>query len=100
MEVAFKDIKVGETYGITYYRGINERLKGKCMLNRGSFGIFKVEMRYYWNNEYRTIENESIYYAKVGYRFFILGQKEKIQDAMEARAYNKIMKNLLGHKYL
>jgi hypothetical protein len=97
MEVPFKDIKVGQTYGIKYYKGINEKLKGICILNRGTFGIFNVKMTYYWNNEYRTIDNQTTYYANVGYRFFILDQKEKIQEAMELRAYNKIMENLLGH---
>jgi len=97
MEVAFKDIKVGETYGITYYIGINQKISGTCVLNRGTFGIFNVKMSYYWNNEHRTIDNQSTYYSNVGYRFFLLGQKEKIQYAMEQRAYNKIMKNLLGH---
>jgi hypothetical protein len=97
MEVAFKNIKVGETYGIKYYRGINEKLIGTCLLNRGSFGLFNVKIRYYWKNEKRSIDNQTIYYANVGYRFFLLGQKEKIQEAMELRAYTKIMKKLLGH---
>ena len=97
MEVDFKDIKVGEIYGITYYRGINQKIKGVCLLNRGTFGIFNVKITYYWNNEYKTIDNQSTYYSGVGYRFFLLGQKEKIQEAMETRAYNKIIENLLGH---
>jgi hypothetical protein len=96
MEVAFKDIKIGETYGIKY-KGIYPKITATCILNRGSFGIFNTKIAYVWNNENRTIDNQSTYYANVGYRFFILNQKEKIQDAMEIRAYNKIMKNLLGH---
>ena len=97
MEVAFKDIKVGETYGITYYKGINQKITGNCIINKGTFGIFKIKINYYWNNENKTIEQYSIYYSEVGYKFFILGQKEKIQKEMELRAYNKIMENLLGH---
>jgi hypothetical protein len=96
MEVAFKDIKIGETYAIKY-KGIHPKITGKCVLNRESFGIFNTKIPYIWNNEPRTIDNQSTYYANVGYRFFILNQKEKIQDAMELRAYNKIMENLLGH---
>jgi hypothetical protein len=97
MEIAFKDIKVGQKYGIKY-KGINPKIIATCVLNRGSFGIFNTKMYYIWNNENRTIDNQSTYYANVGYRFFLLDQKEKIQYAMEVRAYNKIMENLLGHK--
>jgi hypothetical protein len=96
MEVAFKDIKIGETYGIKY-KGIHPKIIATCVLNRGSFGIFNTKIHYIWNNENRTIDNQSTYYANVGYRFFLLDQKEKIQHAMELRAYNKIIKNLLGH---
>ena len=96
MEVAFKDIKIGQTYGIKY-KGIHPKITATCILNRGSFGIFNTKIHYVWNNEYRTIDNQSTYYANVGYRFFLLDQKEKIQEAMELRSYHKIMENLLGH---
>ena len=74
MEVAFKDIKIGEMYGIKY-KGIHPKITGTCILNRGSFGIFNTKISYIWNNEHRTIDNQSTYYANVGYRFFILNQK-------------------------
>lgn len=96
MEVAFKDIKVGEKYAIKY-KGIYPKITATCVLNRGSFGIFNTKIPYVLNNEYRTIDNQSTYYANVGYRFFILGQTQKIQEAMEKRAYNKIIEKLLGH---
>jgi len=97
MEVEFKDIKVGETYGITYYRGINQKITGICMINKGTFGIFKTKLIYYWNNEYKNIEQDSIYYSGIGYRFFILNQKDKIQQDMENRSLNLIIEKLIGH---
>ena len=41
--------------------------------------------------------NESMYYEGIGYHFFILDQKERIQNAMELRAYNKIMEKIIGY---
>lgn len=100
MEVQFKDLKVGETYGIKYDRNnMNEKYIGKClsMSQTKSSGIFKVKMNYYWNNEKKSIYNESIYYGGKDYHFYILNQKEKIQNAMELRGYNKIMEKILGN---
>lgn len=100
MEVPFKDIKVGNTYGIKYDRNcMNEKYIGQCisMSQNKSSGIFKTKMKYYWNNEEKIIYNESMYYGGIEYHFFILDQKEKIQNKMEQRAYNKIMEKIIGH---
>jgi hypothetical protein len=100
MEVSFKDLKVGETYGIKYDRHrMNEKYIGKCMSmsQTKSSSIFKVKMNYIWNNEKKSMYNESMYYGEIGYHFYILKQKEKIQNAMEGRAYNKIMEKIIGH---
>lgn len=100
MEVPFKEIKVGESYGIKYDKHrMNEKYIGKCisMSQNKTSGIFKVKMNYIWNNEKKSMYNESMYYQEIGYHFYILGQKEKIQNAMEERAYNKIMEKIIGH---
>jgi hypothetical protein len=99
MEVKFKDIIVGETYGIRYDKHrMNEKYIGKCMSmsqNKSSC-IFKVKLKYFWNNEHKTMDNESMYYDGIGHHFYILGQKEKIQHDMEARALNIILRDILG----
>jgi hypothetical protein len=100
MEVSFKEIIVGETYGIKYDKHcMNEKYIGKCisMCQNKSSGIFRVKMKYFWNNEEKSIYNESMYYEGIGFHFFILGQKERIQNAMEKRAYNKIIEKIIGH---
>ena len=102
MEVSFKDLKVGETYGIKYDRNrMNEKYIGKCMSmsQTKSSGIFKVKINYIWKNEIKSMYNESMYYEGIGYHFYILNQKEKIQNAMELRAYNKIMEKIIGHPF-
>ena len=99
MEVKFKDIKVGETYGIKWNKHhMNETYIGKCLSHSGSSGIFNIEINYYWKNEIRTMNNETIYYGGKDYVFCLLGQKEKIQNAMEKRAFNKIIENLICHQ--
>ena len=98
MEVNFKDIKVGEIYGIKWKKHrMDEKYIGKCLSHSGSSGIFNIKIKYYWNNETHSMDNETIYHGGLDYRFFILGQKEKIQNAMEKRAFNKIIENILGH---
>jgi len=100
MEIPFKNLKVGETYGIKYNQNcMNEKYIGKCMSmsQTKASGIFKVKMNYIWNNEKKSMYNESMYYQGIGYHFFILDQKEKIQNAMELRAYNKIMEKIIGY---
>jgi hypothetical protein len=98
MEVNFKDIKVGEIYGIKWKKHcMNEKYIGKCLSHNESCGIFNIKMNYYWNNERRIMYNETTYCSGMDYTFFILGQKEKIQNAMEKRALNKIIENILGH---
>ena len=102
MEVSFKDLKVGETYGIKYDRHrMNEKYIGKCMSmsQTKSSAIFKVKMNYFWNNEKKSMYNESMYYGGIDYHFYILNQKEKIQNAMEERAYSEIMKKIIGHPF-
>ena len=100
MEVHFKDLKVGETYGIKWSQSrMNEKYIGKCMSmsQYKSSCIFKVKMKYFWNNEEKSMYNESMYYDRMGYHFYILNQKEKIQNTMELRAYNKIIEKIIGH---
>lgn len=98
MEVKFKDIKVGEIYGIKWKKHcMNEKYIGKCLSHNESCGIFNIKIHYYWNNEKRSMDNETIYYDDIDYSFFLLGQKEKIQNTMEKRALNKIIENILGH---
>jgi len=100
MEVNFKDIIVGNTYGIIYDKHrMNEKYIGKCisMSQNKSSCIFKIKMKYFWNNQYKTMDNESMYYDGIGHHFYILGQKEKIQHDMEERAYHKIMERIIGH---
>ena len=100
MEVNFKDIKVGEIYGITWKKHrMDEKYIGTCVSHCGSSGIFNLRIRYYWNNERCIMYNETIYYDDMDYKFFILGQKEKIQNEMEKRAFNKIIENILGHLF-
>ena len=98
MEVHFKDIKVGEIYGIKLNKSrMNEKYIGNCLSHAGSSGIFKIKINYFYKNEYRSMDNETIYYDGLGYSFFILGQKEKIQKSMEKRAFNKIIEKIIGH---
>ena len=98
MEVQFKDIKVGEIYGIKWNKHrMNEKYIGTCISNYGSSGIFKIKMKYFFNNEHRSMDNETIYYDGMGYSFFILGQNEKIQQSMEKRALNIILEKIVGH---
>jgi len=100
MEVKFKDIIVGGTYGIKYDKHLmNEKYIGKCisMSQNKSSCIFRIKINYYYNNEYKIMINETMYYDEQGYHFYILGQKEKIQHDMEERAYNQIMEKIIGH---
>jgi hypothetical protein len=98
MEVKFKDIKVGEIYGIKWKKHrMDEKYIGKCISHSGSSGIFNLTISYYLNNERRIMYNDTIYYGGMDYNFFILGQKEKIQNEMEKRAFNKIIENIFGH---
>ena len=98
MEVNFKDIKVGEIYGIKWKKHrMDEKYIGKCLYHSGSSGIFNLTITYYWNNERRIMYNETIYHGGLDYRFFILGQKEKIQNEMEKRAFNIILEKIIGH---
>lgn len=99
MEVQFKDIKVGEIYGIKWDRHLmNEKYIGRCVSHNGSSSIFNIKINYYWKNEKRSMDNETIYYDGIGYHFFLLGQKEKLQQSMEKRALNIILEKIVGHK--
>ena len=95
MEIAFKDIKIGEVYGI---KSILTPIKyiGECIsISQNKSVIFKFKMNYVWNRP-KIMWNESIFYD-IGYNYYILGQKEKIQKRMEERALNKIMEKIIGH---
>ena len=100
MEVSLKEIKVDGLYGIKpIYNHMNQKYIGKCMSmsqNKSSC-IFKVKMNYFWNGP-RSIYNESIYYQR-GFKYYLLGQKEQIQQAMEERAFKKIMEKIVGHNF-
>ena len=96
MEVQFKNIKVGGLYGIKSNQ-TNTKYIGECISisqNKSSC-IFKFKMKYIWNGP-KSMWNESIFYDK-NFTYHILGQKEKIQNAMEKRALNKIIENIIGH---
>jgi len=101
MQVNFDNIIVGEKYGVLTKRiGYqNDKFIAECMSlgPNKSFGTFKFTMKYAWNNRIYSCENESIFYSGIGYYFFRLGQKEKIQQSMEERAFHKIMEKILGH---
>ena len=101
MQVKFDNIIVGETYGVITKRiGYqNDKFRAKCtsLGQSKTFGTFKFTMKYLWNNRAYSCENETIFYSGIGYYFFHLGQKEKIQKAMEERAFQKIMEKILGH---
>lgn len=100
MEVQFKEIKVNGLYGIKPIQNhMNQKYIGKCtsMTQNKSSCIFKVKMNYFWNGP-RSIYNESIYY-QTGFKYYLLGQKEQIQQAMEERAFKKIMEKIVGHDF-
>jgi hypothetical protein len=99
MEIAFKDIKVGEVYGIKSILNSTNKYIGECMSisqNKSSV-IFKFKMNYVWNGP-QSMWNESIFYD-IGFNYYILGQKEKIQQKMEERALNTILEKIIGHPY-
>jgi hypothetical protein len=104
MQVNFDNIKVGEKYGVITKRvGYqNDKFIAQCMSLGPSktFGTFKFTMKCVCNNRVYSCENETIFYSGIGYYFFQLGQKEKIQQAMEERAFQKIMENLFGHHHV
>ena len=98
MEVSFKNIKVNGLYGIRPIQNpMNQKYIGKCMSmsQHKSSCIFKVKMNYFWNGP-RSMYNESIYY-ETGFKYYLLGQREIIQQAMEERAFKKIMEKIIGH---
>jgi hypothetical protein len=97
MEVAFKEIKVGGIYGIKNNSKLNEKYIGICisMSQNKSSAMFKNKVNYYWNGE-KSMDNETIYFD-LNHRFYILGQKEKIQQAMEERTLNMIIEKIIGH---
>jgi hypothetical protein len=98
MEVPFKEIKVGGIYSIKDTRNkLNEKHIGKCisMSRNKSSAIFKIKVNYYLNGE-KSMDNETMYYD-INHTFFILGQKEKIQQSMEERSLNMIIEQILGH---
>jgi hypothetical protein len=99
MEIAFKDVKIGELYGIKSILNPTNKYIGECMSisqNKSSC-IFKFKMNYIWNGP-QSMWNESIFYD-IGFKYYILGQKDKIQNAMEERAFNTIMIKIMGHPY-
>lgn len=100
MEVSFKNIKVNGLYGIKPIQNpTNQKYIGKCMSmsQTKSSCIFKVKMYYFWNGP-RSMYNESIYY-ETGFKYYLLGQREIIQQAMEERAFKKIMEKIIGHTF-
>lgn len=93
-EINFFDLIYGEEYFITgseldiiYYKGIFEGHSYNC----SRFNSIQV----LYPNKYFYGERAFHYYPKRYYYYFV-STKNKIQDAMERRALNKILKKIIG----
>ena len=85
MEIAFKDIKVGELYGI---KSITDPSKyiGPCMSQNKSSCIFKFKMNYIWNGP-QSMWNESIFYG-IGFKYSRTKRTNTTKNGRKSIQYN------------
>jgi len=93
MEVLYQDLKIGEKYGIiTKKSPICYDITGKCLSYNQTFSTFEILNTFKkYSAKYKTI-----FYMNSSFRYFLLNQKEKIQQAMENRALQKILQKIIG----
>jgi len=93
MEVMYHELIIGEKYGIiTKHSPISYEIVGKCLTYNKTFSTFEILNTF---KKYKTTY-KTIFYMNSSFRYFILNQKQKIQEAMEKRALQKILQNITG----
>ena len=60
---------------------------------------YENNLTYIWFDIYNKIKHSKINLTKLNCFYEVVSKKNDIQNAMELRAFNKIMENILGHKY-
>jgi hypothetical protein len=96
-EIKFSNLKIGKEYFITgeeidiiYYRGYFEGY----LYNIAKFhSLLLVYPKTYYYADYKTFHS----YPKRYYYEFV-SKKKEIQEAMESRALNLILQNIIGDK--
>ena len=96
MEIHYKDLTIGEKYGIISKNSqLTYDIIGICMSYNKIFSTFEIINR---SKKY-SAKYKTIFYMNSSFRYFLLNQKQKIQDAMEERALQKIVQQIIGDQY-
>ena len=96
--VSFYNLKIGNQYFITgaeidiiYYKGIFEGYA------YNSTKFYSLDLIYPFCHNY--CEYRSFHYYPIRYYYQFISKKKEIQQAMETRALNKILKQIIGDEY-
>ena len=60
---------------------------------------YENNLTYIWFDLYKEIKHLKLKITKLNCYYEIVSKKNEIQNVMELRAFQKIMENILGHKY-
>jgi hypothetical protein len=93
MEVQYHSLIVGEKYGIIHKKShISYDIIGICISYNKTFSTFDILNKHKkYSSRYKTI-----FYMNSSFRYFLLNQKQKIQEAMENRALQKILQQIIS----
>ena len=96
MEVQYHSLIVGEKYGIIHKKSHSSYdIVGICISYNKTFSTFDILNKHKkYSSKYKTI-----FYMNSSFRYFLLNQKQKIQDAMENRALQKILQKIIGDNH-
>jgi len=93
MEVQYHCLIVGEKYGIFHKKSpINYDIIGVCISFNNTFSTFDILNKF----KKHSARYKTIFYMNSSFRYFLLNQKQKIQEAMEYRALQKILQKIIG----
>ena len=93
MEVQYHSLMIGEKYGIiTKNSPISYDIIGTCISYNKTFSTFDILNKH----KKHSARYKTIFYMNSSFRYFLLNQKQKIQDAMEKRALEKILQQIIG----
>ena len=93
MEVEYNSLIVGEKYGIIHKKSlISYDIIGICISYNKTFSTFDILNKY----KKHSSRYNTIFYMNSSFRYFLLNQKQKIQEAMEKRALQKILQEIIG----
>ena len=93
MEVEYDSLKVGEKYGIiTKNSPITYDIIGICITYNKTYSTFDILNKF----KKHSARYKTIFYMNSSFRYFLLNQTQKIQNAMERRALQKILQQIIG----